>query len=249
MRPKVFPTRTIGILGGMGPRATVQFEQLLLQYLSGTDQQLPAILTVNDGSIPDRSRYLLGRGSDPVPQMQRNLDILQQAGARLIALPCNTACAPAIFNRLRPAPDVQLVNLPEEVGKALRTEGYTSVYILATEGTIRAGIYQNVCSQARVSYAAPDIATQRLVNKVITAVKAGNMPMARMYAVQVAAAVRRAGSQAVLLGCTELPLVSAFLAPRQATAIDTLAVLARAVSRYTTKQSKGEQYDPRPVYA
>src|SRR6266542_21450 len=110
---------TIGILGGMGPRATVQFEQLLLDRLPGTDQQLPTIISVNDGAIPDRSAYLLGKGLDPVFRLQHNLEMLEQMDARIVAIPCNTACAPRIFNRLRTAVNTKLVNLPAEVGFVL----------------------------------------------------------------------------------------------------------------------------------
>lgn len=227
---------TIGILGGMGPRATVAFEQLLLERLGGNDQDLPRIVSVNDGSIPDRSSYLLGRGQDPLPQMLHGLRVLEYAGSSVICVPCNTACALSIFTRLQRRTTVPILNLPVEVGRALVASGMQSIYLLATEGTIKTGVYQSVCAQVGVRCTVPNRRVQALVSQVIAAVKANDLPTARLAAVSVQAAIVASGCPAVLLGCTELPLVASALVPNGCEAVDTLAVLADACVRYTKNE-------------
>lgn len=232
-------TASIGILGGMGPRATVHFEQLLLDTLTGTDQQLPTIVSINDGSIPDRSSFLLGKGADPVPRLRNNLRLLEKAGVSLVCIPCNTACAPAIFNRLQKDTDLRIINLPDEVGRAIRSLRLQRVFILATEGTISAGIFQHQCEDQRIEPVIPDADVQETVSATIAAVKANKLELARLYARRVKVRVARSKCDGVILGCTELPIVAAELTPPGCTALNTLEVLARAAVNYT-REDKSE---------
>lgn len=238
----------IGILGGMGPRATVQFEQMLLDRLTGTDQNLPAIISLNDGSIPDRSQYLLGRGVSPVPAINRNLRILEDAGASIICIPCNTACVPRIFDRLRPRSS-KLINLPQETVRCLVSAGSQKACLLATEGTVQAKTYQKLCTYMGLGCVVPPAKTQRLVNAVIRTVKSGDMAAARTIAFQVAGLVADMECDTVILGCTELPLVQNQLVPRGCRAVDTLAILADACVRYTNNTQGENSYDARPIYS
>lgn len=229
----------IGILGGMGPRATVQFEQLLLDRLPGTDQQLPTIMTINDGSIPDRSNFIVGDGDDPLPQMQRNLTLLEGLGASIVCIPCNTACVPDIFDRLQPVRS-RILNLPQQVSKAMARQGLRRVMLLATAGTVRSQTYQTVCREYGITCAVPDAQAQQQVTDVITAVKCGDLDRAASLAAHVAAAVVKHDAEAVILGCTELPLVREALTPDGWLAVDTLAVLAERCV-YTLKRITQEE--------
>lgn len=233
----------IGILGGMGPRATVQFEQMLLDRFAGTDQQLPVMVTINDGTIPDRSQFVLGIGPDPVPRMQMNLRSLERLGASVVCIPCNTACTPVIFDRLTSA--APIINLPDEVEKVIVAQRVDSVCILATQGTIASGVYQDVCERAGVKWSVPDMFTQKLVGDCIRLVKQNKLGQAREQARAIARFVRTSGAEAVILGCTELPLLPAIV-PASCQSIDTLEVLADACMTYVTQ---GALHDTRPIYA
>ncbi|HLC91975.1 MAG TPA: amino acid racemase [Candidatus Saccharimonadales bacterium] len=222
----------IGILGGMGPRATVKFEDILLDKLPGTDQELPTIITINDGSTPDRSSFLLGKGADPVPVQQKNLDLLEQAGATIICIPCNTSCAPAIFDRLKAHTSLPIINLPDEVSKQIKNMSLEAVFLLATEGTVKSDVYQNVCAANAIRCIEPDNNTQELATKVISAVKNNDMITARAAASKIKPLIERSGAKGVILGCAELPLVVDELVPSDCTPIDTLDVLAQATAAY-----------------
>ena len=235
--------RAIGILGGMGPRATVKFEQMLLDRIAGDDQQLPTIVTINDGSIPDRSLFLLGDGEDPVPRLQYNLNNLELLGAKIIAMPCNSASMPKIFNRLRS--NVMLLNLPKLVVAKIEQQEVKKVYLLATDGTIESQTYQRLCKRAGIECIVPSVATRRMVTASIAAIKKGNSEVARDIARKIRVELESLPCDGVILGCTELPLVRKQLVPRDVICFDTLALLADAC----VELSKGENRAKRSVYA
>ena len=231
----------IGILGGMGPRATVAFERLLIAQINGADQDIPTIITINDGGIPDRSQFISGYGPDPVPQLQRNLDMLEQMGATVICLPCNTAAAPIIRDRLRTFSS-RLLDLPQLTGDELVTAGVSRIFILGTAGTIEAETYQKVCRERGIKYLLPDFRCQKLTDKLINAIKCQDMPAANFLAQKIMRRVRLSSCESVLLGCTELSLVKDQLVPPNCLAIDTIAILADACVSYSQNHIQGETF-------
>ena len=141
--------RTIGILGGMGPMATLLFEQKLLSKVSASDDQAyPIVITINDGTTPDRTDYLLGNGQSPVSNLQMRLAQLELCGSDVVCIPCNTAHAPDIIDELERASRVPILNMPEEVCRAL-SEQVSVIGVLATNGSIAAGVYQTAALQSR----------------------------------------------------------------------------------------------------
>lgn len=230
--------QVIGILGGMGPRATVQFEHMLLDRLPGSDQELPVIITINDGGIPDRSDFLLGKGPDPVPRLQSNLRVLKQAGATVICVPCNTACAPRILGRLTYSDDTTVLNLPRLAIEHLISTGARKVVLLATTGTIRANVYQQLCAENDIDSVLPGALLQQQVMEVIRLVKQGNTTRARLAAKPIRSFLESQRDSVALLGCTELPLVQGALIPAGSQAIDTLAILADACVQYLQQDTK-----------
>ncbi|MDL2363022.1 MAG: amino acid racemase [Patescibacteria group bacterium] len=238
--------KTIGILGGMGPRATVVFERMLLDALPGSDQDLPTIITINDGSIPDRSNFILGIGPDPIPRMQRNVASLEHLGADVICIPCNTACTPVLFDRLV-AENSQLFNLPILVVERLVEQKCKKVCLLATSGTVASKTYQTLCKAQEISCLVPSRGTQAIVMQLISAIKGGYLAKAQRLARRVARNVAIMDCDAVILGCTELPLLADQLVPINSRGIDTLAVLVDACVRYSNY--KGETHGNRFIYA
>lgn len=235
--------KTIGILGGMGPRATVQFEQMLIERFEGTDQTIAPIISINDGSIPDRSTFLIGEGPDPAPALQRNLDTLTAVGAEVIAIPCNSASMPRIFNRLTTT--AELLSLPRLVAKYIQAKGFKKVCLLATAGTTQSHFYQKLCREAGSRCVALPLSTQDTVSSLITMVKEGQTNEARLLARSLKEEIALLDCDGVILGCTELSLLTSDITPDQSEAIDTLVILADACVEY----SKGEDYAKRFVYA
>jgi aspartate racemase len=216
--------KTIGILGGMGPRATVMFEQLLVDRFFGSDQQVPTIITINDGSIPDRSEFLIANGPDPTARMQHNLRCLEAMGAEVIAIPCNTASMPRIFDRLESG--AVLLNLPELVIAETKRLEVKRICLLATLGTLESETYQDLCREMGVECITLSTSARETTMKLIVAIKAGRMVVARNLARNVKRELVMLRCDSVILACTELSLVKQELIPSSLACFDTLEILA-----------------------
>ena len=84
--------KTIGIIGGMGPLATAKlFERIVINSGAASDQEHPRVIIDNNTSIPDRTDYILGKGSDPRPELIKTALGLESMGADFLVMPCNTA--------------------------------------------------------------------------------------------------------------------------------------------------------------
>jgi len=221
----------VGVLGGMGPAATADFYRKLVEATPATtDQQHLQVVVWSDPTIPDRTAALLDGGTDPSPWLRHGLHVLTWAGADLIAVPCNTAHA-----FLSPAggrTGVPVVHMIDQAVRAVAelTPPVRRVGLLATTGTVRAGLYQDWLGRAGLAAVLPtDDEQESLVAAAIRAVKAGDRG-ARVAAAlgSAGASLARRGAQVIIAGCTEIPLV---LGERcgPVPVIDPTRVLARAV--------------------
>jgi aspartate racemase len=223
----------IGILGGMGPAATADFYSKLVSMTPvHSDQEHLRTVIWSDPTIPDRTEALLGQGPDPTPWLLHGCRVLREAGATVIAIPCNTAHAfvPRIADRV----GLPIIHMIDEVARYLATlqPPVRVAGLLATTGTVQAGLYQQWLDRVGISLVLPDPASQDLeVMAAIRAVKAGERGVAATEPLRRAA--RRLvdrGAQAVIAGCTEIPLG---LAPAAVSVplLDPAVVLARALIR------------------
>lgn len=226
-------TEIIGILGGMGPAATADFYAKLVATTPGAgDQDHLRTVIWSDPTIPDRTQALLGDGPDPTPWLLDGSRVLREAGATVIAIPCNTAHA--FVPRIADHVGLPIVHMIGEVARHLgamsprpRTAG-----LLATTGTVRAGLYQDWLDRFGIRLLLPDDASQD--GEVMTAVRAVK---SGAYGDTTTALLARAaqrlieqGAQAVIAGCTEIPLGL----PQDAVdvpLIDPAVILARALVR------------------
>ena len=214
--------KTLGILGGMGPAATVHFYNLITSHThAGTDADHLNIILTSSADIPDRTDFILGVSDrDPFPYMLTDALKLEAAGANVIAIPCNTAQ----YFRDRLAGDVHIpiLDIVRETSQHAAKRGFHRAALLATEGTVKIGSYASALSDFGVECITPDEKTQALVTSVIyDYVKAGK-PGGEMVFAEVSERMFDRGCDCLILGCTELPLVS----PPAGNIIDSLEVLA-----------------------
>ncbi len=194
----------LGILGGMGPEAGVEFARILIEKTSvQRDQDHLPFLLLNWPRIPDRTAYLLGEGPDPVPFIKEGIRILKGAGATHIAIPCNTAHA--FMERIGAPEDVKLYDMLQ-VALEWTEKKHPSVErvgVLATKGTLISGIYRRYFG--KYSLILPSEEEQEVVHRVIYSLaKVGKMAEASLEFLKVADSLRKRGAQAVILGCTEI---------------------------------------------
>lgn len=196
--------KTIGIIGGMGPLATVDlFGKIVKNTPAKKDQDHIRVIIDNNTDIPDRTAALLEGGENPAPQMVKSVERLTAGGADCLIMPCNTAHG--FLEHVRAASSVPVLNMIELTCQALKKRGITRAGLLATTGTIRTGIYPKYFDG--VELILPEEQEQQAVMDMIYAgVKAGVADYDASAVQKTAEHLMERGAQTIILGCTELPL-------------------------------------------
>ena len=221
----------IGVLGGMGPLATVDFfNKVLLATPAKGDADHVPLLIQSDPRISPRPAAILNSGRSPLPELLAGRDRLIAAGATALTMPCNTAHFwYADLVRGCRVPFISIVNASiAELGK-LATPG-ARIGIIATRATLKAKIFDAPLQLAGYTTVLPgDDMLDTLVLPGIERVKAGQAVQGGQLIEQAVQALMSHGASAVLLACTETPLaLDAIHSPERARCVDTTAALARA---------------------
>jgi len=220
----------VGVLGGIGPAATVLFMHRLVELTDAhRDQDHVDLLVWQHGSIPDRSAFLLGHGESPEPVLVADAVALERAGARFIAIPCNTAVV--WVEQMRAAVSIEVLDTVAETVDAARqaVPGLRRLGVLATDGTLLAGTYAAAAAAAGIDLLTPSPEVQREVMAIVyDGVKAG-VPVSRERFDAVVDHLRDQGAEAVALGCTELSVLHGELGVDDVTIVDSIGALARRV--------------------
>ncbi|MFQ6172149.1 aspartate/glutamate racemase family protein [Oryzobacter sp. R7] len=220
----------VGVVGGLGPAATVHFMRRMVELTDAArDQDHVDLLVWQHGSTPDRTAFLRGEGESPEPALVRNATELEAAGARFIAMPCNTGVA--WLDAVRAAVGVEVLSIVDEtVAAAVDAQpGLRRLGLLATDGTLLAGTYAGVAERLGLELVIPDEDVQREVMSVIyDGVKAGN-PVSRDRFDALVDHLRTKGAEVVALGCTELSVLHGDLGIDDPTVVDSVDALARTV--------------------
>ena len=218
--------KILGVIGGLGPIATAHFMELVINMTDvDTDQQHLPMIVYNMPFIPDRTAYILDNNKEnPLPKMLSIGTQLQEQGADCIAVPCVTAHY--FMDALESGINVPLINGVRETVAHLKENDITKVGIMATDGTIRSGIFREELEKQGLTAIAPgEKAQENVMHLIFNNVKAGK-PVEMDRFMQAAEDLRRQGTQAIILGCTELSLIKRDNAIG-AGFVDAMEVLAR----------------------
>jgi aspartate racemase len=213
VRPSSQPRRAfkIGVVGGVGPLATVDFMEKVVKLTEARrDQDHIKMIVEHNPQIPDRTEHLLHQGTDPTIALFATCKKLEAAEADLIAIPCNTAHA--FVARMQPHLRIPVLNMLDEAMAQIagRYAGQL-VGLLATSGTLESGVYADAATRAGVQMIMPDAPHQALVMEAIygaEGVKAGWTDGKCRSDLRAAVDhLAQRGAGVILLGCTELPLL------------------------------------------
>ena len=194
----------LGILGGMGPQATQDFYQRILDRTDAARDQdhLPTLIW-SDTAIPDRTAAILGGDAEGCyRRLLEGARLLERGGCTVLAIPCNTSHYFA--DRLQGDLRIPLIHMPRETVAVLAAQGRKKVGILGTDGTIQAGVYQKECDAQGVQLLSPPAEIQKLVMSIIyDEIKRGETGSREKFAA-IDRWLRQAGCDGAILGCTEL---------------------------------------------
>jgi len=234
--------RTLGVLGGMGPLATASFmNQVIALSPAKSDQEHIPMFIRNIPQIPDRTKFLMGiEDENPFFELKKGFNELTSLGVSCIVIPCNTAHY--WYDALTQNADVHTISIVQSVIKRTKATGKRKVGILATTATLNMRIYQTAFSEHNIEFIEPNEQQQALVMQGITAVKSGNLALGRSLLSQSYEQMLAQGADAVLFGCTEIPLVLNEQASKSPeTCLDTIAILAQECVNWAYSLKQAEQ--------
>lgn len=202
-------TKTVGVLGGMGPDATVDFMAKVIALTpAAKDQDHLQMLVDHNPKVPNRRDAILADGEDPGPALAAMARRLQEAGAEFLVIPCNTAYV--FQDAITAATSIPLISIIDVTIDAVseQSPGAKKVGILATDGCLMAGVYQDQLADQGFEPILPtDIELTNfmdLTNKIKSGYQ-GEVVAGAMR--KLAQALESRGAQAIIAGCTEIPLV------------------------------------------
>ncbi len=201
--------KIIGILGGMGPEATVDLFYKIIKFTPAEkDQDHLRIIIDNNPKIPDRTAAILGKGEDPLPALQESARNLEKAGADFIIIPCNTAHY--YISQIQESVNIPILNMIEETAKETqkRIPQIKKVGLLASKGIYKTEIYHQHFKKYNIEVISPEEKDKEEVMKVIYAVKAGNSSeKIKKNILKIVQKLIDKEAGAIIAGCTEIPLI------------------------------------------
>lgn len=199
--------RMIGILGGMGPRATVDMYDQILRLTNATrDQDHISTIIFSNPKTPDRAVELIDSNAEEiVDYLTQGARLLENCGADLIVMPCNTAHL--FIEQVSQAVDIPVINMIEEcikfMGRNLPEQKYS--WLLSTRTTAHYGLYDRYCEGNDVKILSPSAAISDRVSQLIYDIKATkSVGFAQRELLSCVSQLTDLRSCPIILGCTEI---------------------------------------------
>lgn len=225
--------KTVGVLGGLGPEATLDFYAKVLTLTPAQrDQDHLHLIIDSNPMVPNRNEAVAGTGPSPGPLLSEMAAGLEKAGADFLVMVCNAAHA--YRQDIEAGVSIPFVSLIEETCEATlrRVPDLKKVGVLGSSGCLDAGLYQDAFAARGVTALVLEGTDRELFMKLLYRIKAGDKGNeVRKTMHSLAETLIAEGAQAVVAGCTEVPLVlsdDALPCPL----IDSTAVLAERTVFY-----------------
>ena len=208
--------KTIGIIGGMGPMATCDL--------------MKKIFEVSDADCDQNYVHVCVDCNTNIPEMVKSAVSLQNMGADLLMIPCNTAHF--FYDRLKIFTDIPILHMPRETVKALKEQNISCAAVLATDGVIKSGVYEKELRAQGIKTIYPDAEQQQKIMAVIyQCIKAGKKDVEKYGLDDILKSLIKRGAQSVILGCTELPIAFSLAGIRE-NIVDPTEIAARAALKF-----------------
>jgi aspartate racemase len=200
-------TKTVGVIGGLGPAATLDFfDRILKRTKALRDQDHLRLIIDNNTKLPDRNAAARGEGPAPGAAIAAMARGLQTAGAEFIVMACNTAHA--YEPDIRAAISVPFLSMIDETVKAVAELRPERAGVLAADGCLAANLYQDGLRKAGVETVLLNADSQRTFMELIYRIKAGDTgEVVRRSMSTLARKLEAQGAEVIVAGCTEVPLV------------------------------------------
>ena len=243
--PKAGKHGTIGIIGGLGPAATVDiFDKIVKNTPASCDQDHIKVIIENNPQIPDRTAALAGKNEDPSIAMLAAAEKLKASGADFIIVPCNTAHV--FLQAVQQHIKIPILSMIEETAKyiAVNFPNVRKAGLLATSGTVGSGVYKAPLKNKNIELITPSPESQEaLVMEAIygkEGIKAGFKDVPKNLLLKAAEELVGRQAELIILGCTEIPLALKN-GNLEVPFIDPTEILAKAAVKYAMNKIKPDR--------
>ncbi|WP_404987602.1 cysteate racemase [Clostridium culturomicium] len=198
--------KTIGIIGGMGPMATIDLYRKIIEVTpANSDNDHIHVVIDSNTLIPDRTAYILGKGEDPAMEMIRTAISLENMGADFLIMACNTAYY--YYDRIIPFIKIPMLNMIDETVKEIAKLKMNTVGLLATDGVLASKVYEYKLNEYEINIIKPSEEGQKVVMDLIyNGIKASDFSLDISRFRTVIEELYFSGAETLILGCTELPI-------------------------------------------
>ncbi|PSM51462.1 aspartate/glutamate racemase family protein [Campylobacter blaseri] len=226
--------KRIGILGGMGPLATIDLYTKMVELTDAKqDQDNIPIIIDNYPQIPDRTTYILNKGRDPFPYMKESAIRLKNAGCEVICIACNTAHYFA--DRLTKECGINILHIADITTKAIEKNypNAKKIAVIATTGTTKAKIYQDKLVKSGYEVVIiPDPLMENIMDCIYKGAKANNL---NSYIDVFNNTMDKIEADVYIAACTEIPLFLPY-ATKKEKFVDATFELAKAAVKFSLEK-------------
>ena len=219
--------KTVGVLGGLGPMASVYFYEMVVNMTDAKiDQEHVDMIIVNRATTPDRTAYIIGNSDeDPSLALIEDSKKLEKYGVDFLVMTCNTAHY--FYDKIKRSVNIPVINITDETIKYAQKKGHKKLGILATTGNIKTNLYQNMCEKYDIDYLVLDENRQKQIMEIIYEdIKSGKPANMNKFN-SLINYLKENNCDGVILGCTELSILKNDNNLDGDFYIDSLEVLAR----------------------
>ena len=197
----------VGVIGGMGPDATVDFMARVLALTPAkVDQDHVRMLVDQNPKIPNRQRAILEGAESPGPTLAAIASRLEACDCDFLVMPCNTAHVFA--DDIRRAVSIPLVSIIDATMLRAESSGASRVGLLASRGCRESRVYQSAIEAAGLVTISQTESELEELTELIATIKSGDHGddvAQRMRTL--ARSLEAQGAEAIIIACTEIPIV------------------------------------------
>ena len=220
----------IGVIGGLGPLATVKFMEMINNKLINIDKEIELVV-INDPTTPDRTSYILDNTKEnPINSILDMVKKLENFNVDLLVMPCNTASY--FYKEIITNTNILFINIVEETVKFLKNNNIHKVGLLATEGTIKSGIYKELLDNYNIELIIPKDEEQKIISSIIYDGIKRNKKIDLSDFNKVINHLKELGSEKIILGCTELSALKEIYQINNNNLIDAMEILSDSTLKH-----------------
>ena len=225
----------LGVIGGMGPLATVKFyDKIVLNTESHNDNEHIDLIVLNHSTMPDRTKCIIeNKDTEFLNEIKKDLEILERIGIDVVAIPCNTSHY--FYDEFKNFTNLKIINMIEETILEIKRRGIKKVAVFGTLGTLNSKVYNKHAKENGIEVKELSLEDKKTVMDIIYKIKETNNLESKDF---VEILNRYCNDKTIgIIACTELSLLDI---PENLNTIDALDVLVNKSIEYSGAKIKNK---------